>query len=128
MSIDFGPGTWTAIMGPSGAGKSTLPHYAAGLERVDSGRVPVDGTDITHTRATPTSPAVPQPHRLRVPELQPPRVPDRRGERRTSAEAGPRALDVRRRAARPGRGGSVRQGPASPPPAAAHTAARHYRF
>lgn len=35
-------------MGPSGSGKSTLLHCAAGLERVDSGRVLVDGTDITH--------------------------------------------------------------------------------
>ncbi|WP_197016481.1 ABC transporter ATP-binding protein [Actinomadura viridis] len=48
VSIDFGPGTWTAVMGPSGSGKSTLLHCAAGLERVDSGRVLVDGTDITH--------------------------------------------------------------------------------
>ncbi|MGW3769903.1 ABC transporter ATP-binding protein [Actinomadura verrucosospora] len=48
VSIDFGPGTLTAVMGPSGSGKSTLLHCAAGLERVDSGRVLVDETDITH--------------------------------------------------------------------------------
>jgi putative ABC transport system ATP-binding protein len=47
VTIEFPRGTWTAVMGPSGSGKSTLLHCAAGLERVDSGRVVVGGTDIT---------------------------------------------------------------------------------
>jgi len=34
-------------MGPSGSGKSTLLHCAAGLERVDGGRVLIGDTDIT---------------------------------------------------------------------------------
>jgi putative ABC transport system ATP-binding protein len=34
-------------MGPSGSGKSTLLHCAAGLERVDAGRVLLGDTDIT---------------------------------------------------------------------------------
>ena len=47
VSAEFAPGCFTAIMGPSGSGKSTLLHCAAGLERVDAGRVLIGGTDIT---------------------------------------------------------------------------------
>ena len=47
VTIDFPRGGWTAVMGPSGSGKSTLLHCAAGLERVDAGRVFIGGTDIT---------------------------------------------------------------------------------
>jgi putative ABC transport system ATP-binding protein len=47
VDIAFRAGSWTAVMGPSGSGKSTLLHCSAGLERVTSGRVLVDGADIT---------------------------------------------------------------------------------
>src|SRR5687767_12882571 len=47
VDVEFRRGTWTAVMGPSGSGKSTLLHLAAGLERADSGRVLLGGTDIT---------------------------------------------------------------------------------
>ncbi|NHC47432.1 ABC transporter ATP-binding protein [Motilibacter aurantiacus] len=47
VDVEFARGTWTAVMGPSGSGKSTLLHCAAGLERVDGGRVLLGGTDIT---------------------------------------------------------------------------------
>jgi putative ABC transport system ATP-binding protein len=47
VTLDFPRGGWTAVMGPSGSGKSTLLHCAAGLERVDHGRVVIGGTDIT---------------------------------------------------------------------------------
>lgn len=42
-------GTTTAIVGPSGSGKSTLLHAICGLIPVDSGRVLLDGVDITST-------------------------------------------------------------------------------
>ncbi|GAA4308227.1 putative ABC transport system ATP-binding protein [Actinomadura luteofluorescens] len=45
VSLDFGRGTFTAIMGPSGSGKSTLLHCAAGLDRVDEGQVLLAGQD-----------------------------------------------------------------------------------
>ncbi|WP_097324848.1 ABC transporter ATP-binding protein [Paractinoplanes atraurantiacus] len=47
VTLQFPRGGWTAVMGPSGSGKSTLLHCAAGLERVDSGRVLIGDTDIT---------------------------------------------------------------------------------
>jgi putative ABC transport system ATP-binding protein len=37
----------TAVMGPSGSGKSTLMHILAGLDRPNSGKVMIDGTEIT---------------------------------------------------------------------------------
>ena len=46
VSVDFAPGTFTAIMGPSGSGKSTLMHCLAGLDRVTSGQVFLDGAEI----------------------------------------------------------------------------------
>lgn len=46
IDVDFGRGELTAIMGPSGSGKSTLMHCMAGLDRVDSGSVMVDGHEV----------------------------------------------------------------------------------
>ncbi|WP_433604898.1 ABC transporter ATP-binding protein [Prescottella agglutinans] len=40
-------GSWTAIMGPSGSGKSTLMNCAAGLDVPDSGRIFLNGRDIS---------------------------------------------------------------------------------
>jgi putative ABC transport system ATP-binding protein len=46
-SIQIGQGEFVAIMGPSGSGKSTLLHLIGGLDSVTSGRITVEGNDIT---------------------------------------------------------------------------------
>jgi len=45
VSLDFPPGSFTAVLGASGSGKTTLLQCAAGLERPSSGRVTLCGTD-----------------------------------------------------------------------------------
>ena len=47
VSIEAHRGAITAIVGPNGAGKSTLLKAIAGLIRTSSGRVLVEGRDIT---------------------------------------------------------------------------------
>jgi branched-chain amino acid transport system ATP-binding protein len=47
VSIEARRGAVTAVVGPNGAGKSTLLKAIAGLIRPASGRVLVDGTDVT---------------------------------------------------------------------------------
>lgn len=46
VTVDFDPGTLTAVMGPSGSGKSTLMHLLAGLDRPSSGGVTLGDQDL----------------------------------------------------------------------------------
>lgn len=46
ISLRIESGKFTAIVGRSGSGKSTLLHMIGGLDRPDSGKVLIDGTDI----------------------------------------------------------------------------------
>lgn len=47
VSVAVAPGEVLAIIGPSGCGKSTLLRTVNGLEPVDSGRIVVNGSDVT---------------------------------------------------------------------------------
>jgi putative ABC transport system ATP-binding protein len=47
VSIKIGEGEFVAIMGPSGCGKSTLLHLLGGLLSPTSGRIEIDGEDLS---------------------------------------------------------------------------------
>jgi putative ABC transport system ATP-binding protein len=47
ISLEVAQGQFLAVMGASGSGKSTLLHLMAGLAKPDSGRVVINGTDLT---------------------------------------------------------------------------------
>jgi putative ABC transport system ATP-binding protein len=47
LNLDLEPGEYLAIMGESGVGKSTLLNLLAGLDRPDTGRVLLDGADLS---------------------------------------------------------------------------------
>ena len=47
VTLSFPAGSFTAVMGPSGSGKSTLLQCAAGLDRPDSGKVAIGGTELS---------------------------------------------------------------------------------
>jgi putative ABC transport system ATP-binding protein len=53
VSLSFPAGSFTAVMGPSGSGKSTLLQCAAGLDRPNSGKVSIGGTELSKLGETP---------------------------------------------------------------------------
>ena len=48
LSLSVEKGEFVTLLGPSGCGKSTLLRCLAGLETLSSGRISLDGEDITH--------------------------------------------------------------------------------
>jgi ATP-binding cassette subfamily C protein LapB len=67
VTLTIGPGERLAVIGPSGSGKSTLEKVITGIIRPESGRVRLDGVDITaiepadlrrHLAVCPQSPAL----------------------------------------------------------------------
>jgi putrescine transport system ATP-binding protein len=47
VSLSVGRGALFALLGPSGCGKTTLLRMIAGFETLDSGRIVIDGVDVT---------------------------------------------------------------------------------
>src|SRR5213082_1034721 len=47
VSLDISQGEVVGLLGPNGAGKTTSFHIIVGLIPPDSGRVTIDGEDIT---------------------------------------------------------------------------------
>ncbi|MBV9312030.1 MAG: TOBE-like domain-containing protein [Solirubrobacterales bacterium] len=50
VTLEVPEGSLTALLGPSGSGKSTLLRIISGLELPDTGRVSINGDDITTAR------------------------------------------------------------------------------
>lgn len=48
VDLEIPRGSFTCIVGPSGHGKSTLMHLIGGLDRPGSGRVLIDGQDVSN--------------------------------------------------------------------------------
>lgn len=48
VSLTVTKGSFVVVMGPSGSGKSTLLNLIGGLDRPSSGRITVDGLDISN--------------------------------------------------------------------------------
>ena len=47
INFNLERGEFVALMGPSGSGKSTLLNLIAGIDSPDSGRLEIEGVDIT---------------------------------------------------------------------------------
>ena len=47
LSLEVADGEFCVLVGPSGCGKSTLLRIVAGLEPIDSGRILIDGIDVS---------------------------------------------------------------------------------
>ena len=51
VNIDIAPGEFVTMLGPSGSGKTTTLNIIAGFVQPDSGKVELDGRDITTVQA-----------------------------------------------------------------------------
>jgi len=51
LTLSIEPGEFMALLGPSGCGKTTALRVLAGFETLDSGRVVVDGIELSDVAA-----------------------------------------------------------------------------
>ncbi|ARF84165.1 ABC transporter ATP-binding protein [Burkholderia cenocepacia] len=51
LSLEIPDGQFVAVIGSNGAGKSTFLNAVSGDQRVDAGRIAIDGTDVTRKAA-----------------------------------------------------------------------------
>lgn len=51
VSLEINKGEFVSLLGPSGCGKSTMLRMIAGLEFPDSGRIAIDGADVSDVPA-----------------------------------------------------------------------------
>ena len=49
LSLHLAPGDFVTVIGGNGAGKSTMLNSIAGVFPIDSGKIVIDGVDITKT-------------------------------------------------------------------------------
>jgi branched-chain amino acid transport system ATP-binding protein len=49
VSLDVRRGALVSVIGPNGAGKTTLLNMVSGFYHPDTGRIALDGSDVTHT-------------------------------------------------------------------------------
>src|SRR3954447_7348056 len=52
IKLDIAQGEFVAFMGPSGSGKTTLLNLIAGIDKPTSGKIVIDGIDITQLSET----------------------------------------------------------------------------
>ena len=68
INISLNRGEIVGLLGPNGAGKTTLFNSLIGFVKIDSGKISIDGKDITHTppflRAREGIAFLPQEHTL----------------------------------------------------------------
>ena len=89
ISLTLEKGEIVAVIGRSGSGKSTMLRCINGLEKVQSGRIVVDGIDVTAPKRRSQSPAPARRHG--VPELQSVPASQCRAQRHAGADAGAKA-------------------------------------
>ena len=88
INAEVKKGEVVVVCGPSGSGKSTLIRTVNRLEEIKSGQLLFDGQDIHAPMSSVRAQPAAQPHRLRVPELQPVPAPLGARQRHAVADAG----------------------------------------
>ena len=87
VSLTIENGEFTALVGPSGSGKTTLLQLIGCLDQPTSGKVFINGKDVSRAEPQPARRYAPRDDRLYLPVLRPDPHPDRLREHRNAAAA-----------------------------------------